>query len=107
MLFVLLCHAPALVLNTACVKLPRRAASIEAATDAATRAPDRTATLIDINRATREELTKLPGIGVGLAARIVAHRERYGAFRRVEHLIMVRGIGERRFERLRSYVVVQ
>jgi competence protein ComEA len=62
---------------------------------------------VDINRAAPEELARLPGVGVGLAARIVEHRARYGAFRRAEHLLMVRGIGERRFERLRPYITVE
>jgi competence ComEA-like helix-hairpin-helix protein len=107
LLLILFCHAPVLVLNTSCVKLPRRASSYEATTTQTTRAPDQTSTLIDINRATREELMKLPSIGEGLAARIVEHRARYGAFRRAEHLLMVRGISERRFARLRPYVAVE
>jgi competence protein ComEA len=49
----------------------------------------------------------LPGIGPGLAARIIEHRERHGRFRRVEHLIMVRGLSDRRFREMRSYVTVE
>jgi competence protein ComEA len=52
-------------------------------------------------------LERLPGIGEGLAARIVEHRERHGAFRRIEHLIIVRGISERRFAELRAFVTVE
>ncbi|MCA1616043.1 MAG: helix-hairpin-helix domain-containing protein [Acidobacteria bacterium] len=62
---------------------------------------------VNINRATREELEQLPGIGAGLAARIVEHRARHGAFRRVEHLLAVRGISESRFEELRARVTVE
>jgi competence protein ComEA len=69
-------------------------------------APTNTATRININTATRAELEQLPGIGEGLAARIIEHRERHGAFRRVEHLIIVRGISERRFRQLRPFVTV-
>ncbi|MFL6230533.1 MAG: ComEA family DNA-binding protein [Pyrinomonadaceae bacterium] len=65
------------------------------------------APLLNINRASREELARLPGIGEGLAARIVEHRERYGTFRRAEHLLSVRGISERRFEQLRALVTVE
>jgi competence ComEA-like helix-hairpin-helix protein len=109
-LFAVLCCSSAVVLNTACVKLPRRA---QAATTLA--APinqpashtAQTAPLVNINRATREELARLPGIGEGLAARIVEHRERYGAFRRTEHLLLVRGISERRFGQLRDLVTVE
>jgi competence protein ComEA len=67
----------------------------------------KTAPLININTASRAELEKLPGIGTGLAARIIAHREQFGAFRRTEHLIVVRGISERRFLGLREYVTVE
>jgi competence protein ComEA len=59
---------------------------------------------VSINRATREELERLPGIGRALAARIVEHRERHGLFRRPEHLIIVRGFGERRFRELRGLI---
>jgi competence protein ComEA len=65
-----------------------------------------TPTRINLNTASRAELERLPGIGEGLAARIIEHRERHGAFRRVEHLIIVRGISQRRFEALRPFVTV-
>jgi len=60
--------------------------------------------LISINHSPREELERLPGIGPALATRIVEHRERYGPFRRVEHLLIVRGISERRFRQLRPFI---
>lgn len=61
---------------------------------------------ININTAPAGELEKLPGIGKELGERIVAHREQYGAFRRAEHLMMVRGISERKFRQLRPLVRV-
>ena len=92
-----------LVVQSACVKLPRRApASVAQSTHAA--APEAGVRLVPINSASREELERLPGVGPGLAARIVEHRERYGRFRRAEHLLLVRGISERRFLQLRAYV---
>lgn len=63
--------------------------------------------LIDINTATAAELEGLPGIGAGFAARIVDHRARYGAFRRKEHLLIVRGMGERRYEAIESLIVAR
>jgi len=62
--------------------------------------------LININTASRQELEKLPGVGAGIAERIVAHREQYGPFRRAEHLMMVRGISDRKFRELQAMIVV-
>ncbi len=61
----------------------------------------------NINIASVKELEKLPGIGKELAERIVEHREKYGPFRRPEHLIMVRGISDKRFRGLRDSITVE
>lgn len=89
-----------------CVKLPRRAAARDSqqTREQQTR-PD--APLVSINEASREELESLPGIGPALAARIVEHRERFGRFRRAEHLLLVRGISESRFLQLRPFVTAE
>lgn len=86
-----------------CVKLPRRTAP-RGAQQTHSQQAQTDAPVVSINEASREELERLPGVGPALAARIVEHRERYGPFRRAEHLLLVRGIGERRFLRLRPYV---
>ena len=62
---------------------------------------------ININTAPAAELETLPGIGKALAARIIEHREKYGPFRRVEHLIIVRGISDNRFRALRELITVE
>jgi competence ComEA-like helix-hairpin-helix protein len=62
---------------------------------------------ININTARAREFEALPGIGKGLAERIVEHRAKYGPFRRAEHLMMVRGISETRFRALRHLVTVE
>jgi len=94
--------------QAACVKLPRRAASLSGQNGlpAALGSP-LSQTLINLNTATPAELEKLPGIGQALAARIVEHRQRYGRFRRVEHLLMVRGISERRFRAMSAMLSVE
>lgn len=61
---------------------------------------------VDINRASREELMRLPGIGAVLADRILADRQANGPFRRVEDLTRIRGIKARTLEKLRPYVRV-
>ena len=92
--------------TASCVKLPRRASAGGAQqTHARQKAPDLPP--VAINEASREELERLPGIGPALAARIVEHRERHGRFRRAEHLLLVRGISERRFLQLRPYVTAE
>ena len=99
---IILCCVAAAA-NSSCVKLPRRAADADASSSTPP-LPSDAAPRVNINRASREELEGLPGIGPALAARIVEQRERYGRFRRPEHLMMVRGISERLFRRLRPYV---
>ena len=63
------------------------------------------ASLININTASPEELEKLPGVGKVIAERIVAQRKQYGPFRRAEHLMMVRGISDRKFREMRAMIV--
>ncbi|MDQ3800975.1 MAG: helix-hairpin-helix domain-containing protein [Acidobacteriota bacterium] len=62
---------------------------------------------LDINAATVEELEKLPHIGSETARKIVEHREKYGKFRRAEHLILVSGISDKKFREIRSFVKVE
>ncbi len=62
---------------------------------------------ININTASADELEKLPGIGKALAGRIIEHREKFGPFRRPAHLIIVRGISDKRFRALQDLITVQ
>src|SRR5436309_14152433 len=59
---------------------------------------------VNINTATVEQLTTLPGVGPKLAARIVEHRQKAGAFKSTQELINVRGIGEKNFEKINVYL---
>jgi len=59
---------------------------------------------IDINSASAEQLTAIPGIGQVMAQRIVQFREEQGPFKRVEDLLKIKGIGEKSFQRIRPYV---
>jgi competence ComEA-like helix-hairpin-helix protein len=103
-LFVAFCYA-LIAPSSSCVKLPRhaRGAALTMTTTVGPSAPN-AARRININTAPRAELESLPGIGAGLATRIIEHRERYGPFRRVEHLIIVRGFSERRFTELQPFI---
>ncbi len=62
--------------------------------------------LVDLNRATANQLEALPGIGAVLAQRVIAFRESAGRFRTVDDLRDVKGIGAKKFDRLKSLVTV-
>ena len=64
------------------------------------------AAAIDINKATANDLQRLPGIGPGLAKQIVAYREKHGPFRRVEDLMVIKGIGFKKWKEIRPFVKV-
>ncbi len=61
---------------------------------------------IDLNQATLEDLKELPGIGTSTAKRILEFREKNGPFERIEDLMNVRGIGERKFLKLKDRITV-
>ncbi|MBM9529663.1 helix-hairpin-helix domain-containing protein [Desulfoprunum benzoelyticum] len=59
---------------------------------------------ININTADVEALTTIPGIGPKTAEAIVAYRNDKGQFKKVDDLIEVKGIGEKKLEQIRPYV---
>lgn len=59
---------------------------------------------ININTAGQDELRRIPNIGEGLAAEIIRHRNEHGPFRRPESLMLVRGIGDKRFREIRHLI---
>lgn len=62
---------------------------------------------ININSASVDELTELPGIGPALAGRIVEYREQNGDFESIEEIMAVRGIGESVFSKIREYIFIE
>jgi competence protein ComEA len=61
---------------------------------------------VDLNQATVSDLEALPGIGPKLAQRVIDHRDARGPFTKVEDLRDVKGIGRKKFDRLRPHVLV-
>ncbi len=59
---------------------------------------------LDLNEATAEQLARLPGVGPGLARRIVEERQRRGRFEGAEGLRSVLGLGPRKLAALRELV---
>ncbi len=62
---------------------------------------------IDLNRATKSELMNLPGIGEKTAEAIIAMREKIGKFRKLEELKKVKGIGDKKFEKIIKYIYIK
>jgi len=62
---------------------------------------------VNINTADAEELATLPGVGPKTAAAILAYRQEHGSFRRVEDLLEIRGIGEKKLAKMRDWIVVK
>jgi competence protein ComEA len=60
---------------------------------------------VDVNRADAQDLEALPGIGPGLARRIVAARERDGPFAGLPDLRRVKGLGASRIRALEGWAV--
>ncbi|MCI8292677.1 MAG: ComEA family DNA-binding protein [Hespellia sp.] len=59
---------------------------------------------VSLNRAGKEALMTLPGIGETKAAAILSYREKNGGFRSVEELMQVEGIKEGTYEKLKEYI---
>ena len=62
---------------------------------------------IDLNTATLSQLNSLPGIGPVIAERILELREKSGPFKRIEDLMNIRGIGEKKFLKLKDLITVK
>ncbi len=62
---------------------------------------------VNINTATLEQLTALPGIGPVTAGKIIAHRSENGPFESTEDLLAVNGIGPKKLARIRAYLRVE
>jgi competence protein ComEA len=63
--------------------------------------------MVDLDRAGAAEIARLPGVGPGLARRIVLYREAHGPFASVEGLAAVPGIGPATIAKLRPFLQIR
>lgn len=59
---------------------------------------------ISINKAGKEELIRLPGIGSITADSIILYREKYNGFKSLDELTNVKGIGKKKYEKIKPLI---
>lgn len=62
---------------------------------------------ISVNKASAEELTQLPGIGIKTAEKIIEYRKAHGRFNSVNELLEVKGIGEKKLEKIKKIIFIE
>ena len=60
--------------------------------------------VFNLNTVTQAELETLPGVGPALAKRIVDFRREKGGFKRIEELLAVPGISEKKWQSLKEFL---
>ena len=61
---------------------------------------------VNINRASREELMTLPGIGESKADAIIRYREETGTFNSIEEIMKIEGIKEGVFRKIEDRITI-
>ena len=64
-------------------------------------------TTVNINTADKDKLTALTGIGPVLAQRIIDYRRENGSFTSCDELMQVKGIGPKKYERIKKYISIK
>ncbi len=61
---------------------------------------------ININKASKQDLERLPGIGPVKAQKIIDYREANNGFKSIDELINVEGIGEKTLQKIRDSITL-
>jgi competence ComEA-like helix-hairpin-helix protein len=59
---------------------------------------------INLNTASSTQLQRIPGVGEATAERIIQHR-RQSPFRRIEDVMLIHGIGEKKYAKMQPYII--
>ena len=62
---------------------------------------------ININTADANTLMELEGIGESLSKRIIDYRTKHGKFETIEDIMKVSGIGKKRFDSIKEYIIAE
>lgn len=62
--------------------------------------------VVNINTASAQELETLNGVGPATASRILEYRQEHGGFKSAEELVQVRGIGEKKYEKMKQQISI-
>jgi competence protein ComEA len=62
---------------------------------------------VNLNNAGIDELCTLPGIGESTAQKIIEYRNKKGKFKKISDIMNVKGIGEKKFEKIKEYLVIE
>ena len=62
---------------------------------------------INLNSAGLDELVSLPGIGTSTAEKIIEYRNEKGKFKSVQQIMNVKGIGEKKFQKIKDYLTIE
>jgi len=62
--------------------------------------------VVNINKASKEELMMLPGIGEKTAGNIIAYRKANGQFSSLDNLTRVKGFNRKKLDKIRQYLVL-
>ncbi len=61
---------------------------------------------VNINKASKEELMTLPGVGASKADSIIEYREENGTFKKIEEIMQISGIKEGLFNKIKDFIKV-